>query len=158
MPETDLLGDPIPEPLPDGVRLNDSSELHGHTILAVFESPGGRYASDMVIVTATRCWIVFRAEVDGYANDESAYINVKHSYIHRGDPETLHDYVSARELLQSNCIQQAEYVRLKALEDQRENEVKAKRAARLRSELAQLEGQPSAQAPAVAPASVGAST
>lgn len=37
MSQTDLLGDPLPDPLPEGERFTRMEQLVGHTIKAVFE-------------------------------------------------------------------------------------------------------------------------
>lgn len=150
MPETDLLGDPIPEPLPEGKRFNDVSELIGHTILAVFDSPSGRRRCEMVIVTATRCWVALDAQTDGCGED-SAYINVLCERHYGREKEVLHDFVPAWELLQAGCISQTDYHYLKGIEDKREQDAKAARAASLRAEADRLEGKQPAARVAVTP-------
>ena len=75
--ETDLLGDPLPEPLPCHSRLTDESQLAGHEVRAVFLETSGIWGhAGMVIVTATGCWMTFEAEEDG----DEHYIRVSSDY------------------------------------------------------------------------------
>lgn len=142
---TDLLGDPLPDPLPEGERLTDVDQLVGHTIKAVFERPrcGPHFLSaDLVLVTETRCWITFEISSD----DDDASLEVSGGY-HLGlKPQaSLSDYVGADELLRGGCIHAAEHAVLKAEEVKLEEEEKAKKAAFYRRRLEELEGkQPNA--------------
>ena len=150
MPETDLLGDPIPPPLPEGQRLQDTAELIGHTIMSVFDgSSGAKDSGGLVIVTATRCWLPLAAE-KGFDEDDDPGIEVDlETFVAK---KSIDGFVGADELWHAGCISQGEHHALKAEETKRENEAKARRAARLRSELAELEGRPVVPAPAAAPA------
>jgi hypothetical protein len=135
---TDLLGDPLPEPLPANQQLTDVDQLQGHSILAVFDLPNGRYQADLVIVTESGCWLVMNAEVDGCGEDAASIAVVRH----RGyttNQRDLSDYVSANELLRAGVINTGEHARLRAMEQEREAAKNAETAARLRAQLARLE-------------------
>lgn len=135
---TDLLGDPLPEPLPTNSRLTDEEQLIGHEIRAVFCSTSGTYGhADMVIVTATGCWIVF--EIDGSAIDDAELYVDRGRYI-SGTPTELIGYVSASDLLHANCVTDSEYRRLRALEDEHAETERQRKANHLRQQLAELEG------------------
>lgn len=128
----DLLGDPLPEPLPEGVRLTDIHELAGHTIKAVFEGMECKQPADLVIVTETRCWMALQAVEDG---PDNTFIG--DSY---GTSSNLGDFVAATDLLQAGCITGDEHVVLKAAEDKTKAEEQARHAAYYRRKLAELEG------------------
>lgn len=143
-PDTDLLGDPLPEPLPANLQLQDADELTGHSILAVFDSPNGRYQVDLVIVTATGCWLALEAETDGCGEDSASIQNVGRYRRYSTEPALLSDYVSAKELLRAGVINSGEHERLRAVEKEREAEENARKVGRLRQQLAMLEPKPGA--------------
>lgn len=131
MPEIDLLGDPVAEPLPAGERLRYFDQLVGHKILAVFEGTECEPYEDVVIVTETKCWLTAQAEHDG----DSAYIVVSNSYRERN----LSDYVKAKRLLETGCINQGEYEVLSKAEAEKEAVKRERIANHLRQQLAELE-------------------
>lgn len=134
----DLLGDPLPAPLPTNSRLIDEAELAGHEIRAMFiETRGTLGYPSTVIVTATGCWMVLGI---GGSELDDAYIKVDTGDYHR-QPSELIGYVPADELAAANCVTDAEYRRLKALEDQQKEEARQREAERLRERLAALEKQ-----------------
>lgn len=106
MSNTDLLGDPLPDPLPEGERFTRIEQLVGHTVKAVFEDTKG---AQLVIVTDTLCWLPMDADSDG----DSTYIAVPYVGAHR----TLTDFVPATPLFHAGCITQAAYADLKKIED-----------------------------------------
>lgn len=133
---TDLLGDPLREPLPSNSRLIDEAELVGHEIRAMFVQVRGTLGyPNTVIVTATGCWLVLG--ISGSDLDD-AYIKVDTGDIWR-EPVELIGYVPADDLLDANCVTDAEYRRLKALEDQQMAKATEREAERLRKRLAELE-------------------
>lgn len=133
----DLLGDPLPDPLPSNSRLLYEDELRGHEIRAVFMDTLGIYGqASMVMVTATGCWIVFDAEADS----EGVTIKIDRPYSGTAKAVELIGYVPAQQLLDANCISTAEFARLKAIEDEDAAAKKATRANHLRNQLAELEG------------------
>lgn len=107
MSQTDLLGDPLPDPLPEGERFTRMEQLVGHTIKAVFEDTT---RAQLVIVTDTLCWIPLNADGDG----DSTYISVPYVGFQKG----LTDFVPAGPLFHSGCITQADYAELKKVEDE----------------------------------------
>jgi hypothetical protein len=134
---TDLLGDPLPEPLPSNSRLTRMSDLIGHEVRAVFDDTQGTYGhAAMVIVTATGCWLAL--DIEGYSL-EDAYISVVAE--HSSKSIELIGFVPASQLLNENCISDAEYRRLRALEEQHEEVQRQRKANHLRQQLAELEGQ-----------------
>ncbi|MEJ1934500.1 hypothetical protein WDZ92_30250 [Nostoc sp. NIES-2111] len=133
---TDLLGDPLPEPLPSNSRLTRMSDLVGHEVRAVFDETQGTYGhAAMVIVTATGCWLAL--DIEGCDLDD-AYISVYSE--HNPKPIELIGYVPAAQLLNENCITDAEYRRLKVLEDEHAETERQRKANHLRRQLAELEG------------------
>jgi len=133
---TDLLGDPLPEPLPSNSRLTRMSDLVGHEVRAVFDDTQGTYGhAAMVIVTATGCWLAL--DIEGY-NLDDAYISVVAE--HNPKPIELIGFVPASYLLNEDCISDAEYRRLKALEEEHEEVQRQRKANHLRQQLAELEG------------------
>jgi len=138
MSALDLLGDPLPEPLPHNSRLTSEDELVGHEIRAVFLNTQGTYGfAGMVIVTATGCWIALDCEQDG----DDAYLTVERPSLH-GEPVALTGYVPANQLRATNCVSEAEFTRLSAIEAAAKEQEKARRVARLRAQLAAEETQP----------------
>lgn len=130
MSQTDLLGDPLPDPLPEGERFTRVEQLVGHTIKAVFEDAKG---AQLVIVTDTLCWLPLNADSDG----DSTYISAPYDVYSK----TLTDFVAAAPLFHSGCISQAAYLELKKIEDE-DAEVRRQRTLNyLRNQVAQLEAQ-----------------
>lgn len=127
----DLLGDPLPEPLPSGERFRYFDQLVGHTILAVFEGMQCARDADVVIVTETKCWLAAGAEDDG----DSADICVYDTYSQR----SLNDYVKAKDLLDSGCINQGEFEVLRKAEEAREAVARERVKNLLRRKLDELE-------------------
>lgn len=133
---TDLLGDPLPEPLPTNSRLTDEDQLIGHEVRAVFMSTRGTYGyAEMVIVTATGCWLAFH--IDGCGEDSS--LAVDRGYYHREAIELI-GYVPAADLLHRNCVTDSEYRRLLAVEEEQKETERQRKANQLRQQLAALEG------------------
>lgn len=130
-----------PAPLPSNMRLTKESELSGHTIAALITNPSGpavTYSNSdfVVIVTATRCWLVLEAECD----DDSAHMSVRGATY---DKASLNDYVSAHDMLMAGLIHQCQYEAARAQEAEKVKEAQRlkdiERAASLRRELALLE-------------------
>lgn len=135
---TDLLGDPLPEPLPSNSRLTDEDQLIGHEVRGVFINTRGTYGhAAMVIVTATGCWMVF--DIDGVARDDAS-ITVDAGHYQR-EPVELIGYVRSFDLLHANCVTEPEYRRLVALEEAHAVTERQRKANHLRQQLAELEGQ-----------------
>lgn len=136
MTNLDLLGDPLPEPLPSGERLRYWNDLVGHTIIAAFEDfRKDRNDIDILLVTETKCWIAGAATHDGF--EDAPYLEV----VTRGD--SLHDFVTAQRLLDANCINPSEFAELQKAEDTQDAARNEQIANRLRRELARLEGKTS---------------
>lgn len=131
MSQTDLLGDPLPDPLPENERLKYWSDLEGHTIAATFEDPLGRFDVELVIVTTTGCWLVVSSEIE-----DSEHSRI---YVEQHTGEVLSDFVSARELLNAGLISQVEFTQLDGVEKARKEEENKRKAERLRKQLAELE-------------------
>lgn len=132
MSQTDLLGDPLPDPLPEGERFTELSQLVGHTVQAVFDNNyrlRGR-GVEAVIVTQTKCWVPLSAEHDY----ESAFLRVVRYGAH-----TLHDFVRAKDLLDTGCITQAEFLELKKVEDEEAEIARQRLLNHHRQQLAALE-------------------
>lgn len=134
--------------LPEGKRLEYEHELAGHTIKAVITHPVGRLGdqADMVIVTETLCWLVLGTS-DTYDCDERPIVEVQRNktYLSRSDlspkpAETLHDFLGAAEMLHHGLITSAQHAALELIEQQEEARKTQERAARLRKQLAELEG------------------
>ena len=136
-PETDLLGDPIPEPLPENIQLFDIADLKGHTIRAAIDYGHGRYHADIVLVTATGCWLALEAEVDGCGDDSAEVKVVRKNW--RAETITLHDYVNADTLFNEGCITASERTHLLGVEAERRKQNAADRAQRLRAEAERTE-------------------
>jgi hypothetical protein len=134
----DLLGDPLPEPLPENLRLTRLEQLVGHTILGAFESRQSFDNGDsIVLVTQTNCWMVIDADTDG--GSSSTYAQIDN---HVGYPrKPITDYVEPAELLEARCITQAEHDAVVAKEAEEKRQRDQARADRLRAELRRLEGQ-----------------
>lgn len=129
--EHDLLGDPMPAPLPSGERLRYFDQLVGHTILAVFEGSMCAPDVDVVIVTETKCWLGAHADHDG----DSAYIVVNDAYNHN----SLSHYVKANDLFDAACINQGEFDVLRKAEEAREAVERERQKNKLRRQLESLE-------------------
>lgn len=124
------------EPPRTGERLSDLSELVGETILAAFDNNDG---GEFVLVTENRNWIVVEAQDEGFS-DAEPYLHVKREPYHRAGKEVLSDYVRPRELLDTGVINAAVYQELQAKADAIEKAERERKAARLREQLARLEG------------------
>ena len=122
-------------PLPEGERLNEDHELIGHKIIAVIEGSLSRLAdgNQMVLITETRCWMVIGAE----SECDSEYPRIIRDYNRK---ETLHDWVSAADLLADGVITPAEAALLEKVEQEQARRKKEKQAEWLRAQLAELEG------------------
>lgn len=129
--EHDLLGDPMPAPLPSGEQLRYFDQLVGHTILAVFEGSLCAPHVDVVIVTETKCWLVAHADHDG----DSAFIVVKDYGLHH----SLSHYVKAKDLFDAACINQGEFDVLRKAEEAREAVERERQKNQLRRQLESLE-------------------
>lgn len=128
--------------LPENQQLFSLASLAGHTIKCVVEpiNDVNRYPyADFVIVTETMCWVAFKADLVGCCTEDGARIDICGSPW-RGECETLYTYLSADEMLENGLVSQGAYNELKASEERKAAEAKADKAARLRAELAQLEG------------------
>jgi hypothetical protein len=108
----DLLGEPLPDPLPENQEFRSWEQLVGHTIKAVIESPSGKRRCDALIVTETRCYLAVIAEPE---DDEVAHLTIpSNSY---GSKEScLSDWASAQQLLRENCISKNEFDVMRAQE------------------------------------------
>lgn len=133
-----------PDPLPRDVQLADEDDLKGHTIAAVFIGPVGRYQCEMVIVTETRCWLVFDTERDGgCCDDDGGEIVVKGNRAHYGGAEaTLADYVPARSLHAQGIISGSVLAQLQLVENERKAKEKADKVKRLELALQQAKAAP----------------
>lgn len=133
----DLLGDPLPEPLPENLRLIHLDQLVGHTILGAFKTRTSHDdGAGFVLVTQTNCWMVIKAENNGSSSDAYAGIDSFVSY-----PRTpITNYVEPAELLEARCITQAEHDAVVAKEAEEKRQRDEARAQRLRAELQRLEG------------------
>lgn len=135
-PCVDLLGDPLPEPLPSNERLTSIHDLAGHEVRAVFEGTSGTYGhAALVIVTATGCWLAL--DVGGYSFEE-CQIEVIAQYSSK--PIELVGFVRADDLRRKNCISDAEYTRLRRLEQEHKEIERQRKANHLRQQLAEIEG------------------
>ena len=135
MSNTDLLGDPLPEPLPTNSRLTSVEQLIGHEIRGTYMATTGIWGyAGLVLVTATGCWITFDTEDDG----DEHYIGVTTEY--SGKAVELVGYVPAETLFLDECISGAEFARFEAMEKEHAIVEKERKANRLRRELAALEG------------------
>ena len=122
--------------LPHDMRLDYAQDLVGHKISAVITECAGAKAdgSEVLIVTETGCWIVLASTDD--PEWPTVIVERGKSWMHN---ETISEYASADQMLQTGLITQAQRDYLRAEEKKREDEKKAKRAAALRAELAKLE-------------------
>lgn len=130
--------------LPHGKRLTDQEQLKGHTILAMLMNVSGPLAggTETVIVTETHCWMVLDS-TDPQCYDDKAEIEIERDpcqWNSSKSPETLQDYLSAEELFSIGVIVAVERELLVEKRKQAEQQEKEKKAARLRRELAELEG------------------
>ena len=136
MTHVDLLGEPLPEPLPMNTRLTSFDQLIGHTIKAAFTETFAYFDTSLVLVTETGCWLTADAE-NGWL-EEPASLVVGYDY-QAPEAETLSHFVCPFDLLNAGCISSSEYQQLKALEDERNAKQREKTASRLRAELVRLE-------------------
>jgi hypothetical protein len=131
---TDLLGDPIPEPLPSNKHLR-WDELAGHTIKAVIEDPAGQRQSDVLIITETNCFVTISADV---VDGDEARISTGHYFYGSSPSPTLSEFASAKELFAAHAINGGEYQALKEAEERRKAEYKAKQVQLAEERLAKL--------------------
>ena len=126
--------------------LTRAEELVGHTIKAVVEYPGGGFAEagSILIATETGCWAVFT--VDGYSL-EDANVGIDSKTITGGvfsnrslRELTIHDFLSAADMLHEGMIIDAEYQLLRKKEQEAERAAMLEKVERLRHEMAALEG------------------
>lgn len=125
--------------------LTNFVDLVGHTFKAAIESPCGKHAEpgSLVLITETGCWAVLT--IRGYSL-EDAYFSLDQKQQtggYRGEPVrnlTIHDFLSANELLSEGIISDAEYKLLRDKELAAERAEKIAKAERIRKELAELEG------------------
>lgn len=127
------------EALPENARLNEPEDLVGHKIVAVIYDCVGRQAAggEMLIVTETGCWIVLAPTND--PEYPAIVVDRGYAWPTLESAESIIDYASADQLLRARLITKAQRDYLRAEEQKREDEKKAKRAAALRAELAKLE-------------------
>jgi hypothetical protein len=130
----DLLGDPIPEPLPSNKHLR-WDELIGHTIRAVIEDPAGQRQTDVLIITETNCFLSISAEV---VDEDEATISTGHYSYGSPSLRTLSEFASAQELWDVSAINGGEYQVLKEAEERRKSEQKAKEIQLAEERLARL--------------------
>lgn len=138
-PALDLLGDPLPEPLPQNLHLTDISELVGHTIKAAIENPNGRRQVDFLIVTETNCWIAFDGEPGD--DDESAFARIVGPGYGNTKPTALSDFACPLALKNHGCISESEYTYLQEKDDENKRLANVAYAARLRAHAARLEAE-----------------
>jgi len=121
--------------LDQDTQIRSLSGLVGHTVKAVIESTGGKRQARLVIVTETGCWLALDAENDGeYA------ILVVDPPIFGGADTPLGDYLSAHDAFTNGLINKPTYDILRAKEDEAKAAEKKRKAAYLRKQLAELEG------------------
>ncbi len=128
--------------LPENTRLTDAHALIGHEVVAMITHANGRLCSgrEIVIVTKTLCWMVIKAD-DRYGFENGTPdVEVKGIGCSSNENETLHDYIGAYEQYRAGLISKQVYDELLKLEQAEELKTNAVRAARLRAELAELEG------------------
>lgn len=135
--------------LPTGQRLLDEEHLQGHTIKAVISAPRGRLGDqvDMVIVTETLCWLVLETS-DSYCSEERSSVQVRqcmggrwsHSTQAPKPAETLHDYLSAEQMLRHGLVSHGQHAALVIIEKEVKEKERNEKAEQLRKELAKLEG------------------
>lgn len=135
--------------LPHGERLTDEDHLKGHTIKTVISAPSGRLGDqvDMVIVTETLCWLVLETS-DTYCQEERSSVQVRqcsggrwsHASKATKPVETLHDYLSAEQMLRHGLVSQGQYAALLVFEKEAEEKERNEKAEQLRKQLAKLEG------------------
>lgn len=131
---TDLLGYPLPEPLPANKHLH-WHELVGHTIKAVIEDPAGGRSVDVLIITETNCFIPIQAQPE---DEDTASISTCHRSW--GGESVISEWASARELLDAGAINAGEYQALKEAEERRKAEEKARQIKQAEERLARLKG------------------
>lgn len=136
MTHVDLLGDPLPKPLPMNTRLTEFDQLVGRTIKAAFTETFAYFDTSLVLVTETGCWLTANAENGMY--EEPASLSVGYEYS-LPSAKTLDDFVCPLDLLNAGCISSSEYQQLKVLQDERNAKQRDRTAALLRAELARLE-------------------
>jgi hypothetical protein len=135
-PETDLLGDPLPEPLPENIQLTDWDQLTGHTIKAAIDICSGRRRAEVVLVTATNCFLALEVEPE---DCDSAELKVVRGPYGGGEGYNLHDFVSADMLHTYGCISDSVRNHLRTVESERKKKQAADRAARLRADAERTE-------------------
>lgn len=137
-PLLDLLGDELPEPLPQGLQLTDWRQLTGHKILAAIDEPGGRRQADMLIITETNCWMALKTESDGDECGGARVSVVSDGTYHGQTAAVFTDFASAAILFATGCITQPAYAHLKEIEDAAKAKESAEQAARFRRRADEL--------------------
>ena len=133
-------------PLEHNKMLRNNEDLIGQTIKACVSYPCGNFCarSSMVLVTETGCWAV--VTVSGFSlEDASCELMQRHQTGgHRSDSPlrdlTIHDFLSADELLSEGLVGSAEHAMLREKELATGRVENLAEAERLRKRLAELEG------------------
>ena len=125
--------------LPEGEQLFSLESLVGHTIRAVVTCPNGELQCQAVLVTETDCWLALDAEMAGCCPEDGVDVKVCGDHW-RPKSQTLSQYLSVEDMRFSNLATPAQLAGLQAIADQKAAAEKAEKAARLRKQLAQLEG------------------
>ena len=134
----DLLGDPLPEPIPSNEQLTEWHELVGHTIKAVINCPTSDHKLDAILITETNCWMGLVAETDSFGNDRPTLQIVGERY---QDPRSLSAFASAQELKSAACINEEQFQHLKASEVAAKKKLASAQAVRYRAQADQLEAE-----------------
>ncbi len=124
--------------LPEGKQLFSLEALAGHTIRAVVTDPSGELQCHIVFVTETDCWLALDAEM-GFCPEDGVDIKVCGDHW-CNKVQTLSQYLSVADMRYANLTTPSQLESLQAIEDEKEAKKKAEKAARLRRELAALEG------------------
>lgn len=121
--------------LDQDIQIRSLDGLVGHTIKAVIQ-PLGKREVGVVLITETGCWLALCALS---SHDEAPVLEIDPPYYGSADVPLL-DYLSAQDMFDHGLLNQPTYELLKAKEDQAEAAEKQVKAARLRKQLAELEG------------------
>ena len=132
---TNLLGDPLPKPLPMNAHLTQWSQLVGHTVKAVIDAPCGKELCDALIITDGNCWLALEAESNSTGEGTLEIIGRGYSTA----PRFISDYASATELFEVGAVSQSEFAILDSAEKARKAKNTADQVARLRAQAARLE-------------------
>lgn len=125
--------------LPNGKQLLHLNDLVGHTIRAAVTDPSGQYQCHAVFVTETDCWLALDAELAGCCIEDGIELKVCGDHWNK-EAQTLSQYLSVADMRLANLATPGELAALQVIEDQKAATNKAEQVARLRLQLAELEG------------------